>query len=645
MIMTKRLWTGLYIIAATVVATIAGVGAASAYVEPPSLTGAVNAGTLPPVAERLPKTPLVVDLAEMEREPGQHGGMLRTLVGRAQDTRLMVVYGYARLVGYTPDWELVPDILERIEVEDERVFTLHLREGHKWSDGHPFTTADFRYYWEDVLNNAEMSPGGLPAFLLVEGKPPAFEVLDETTVRYTWDKPNRTFLPMLAGARPEELFQPAHYLKQFHARYADPSELERKVAAEGQRNWIALHFRQSQHYKNENPALPSLQPWVLATQPPSSRFIFERNPYFHRIDSDNKQLPYIDSVAMTVVNSKLIPAKAAAGDSDLQARALGFENYAILKRGASRHDYTVHLWKSAAGAETALYPNLNVADPVWREVVRNPDFRRALSLAIDRQEINQSIYFGMADAGGNTVLPGSSLYKPEFAAAWTDFALNRANALLDAAGLGRRESGGVRLLPDGRPADIVIETAGEDPIEVDILQLVRDSWQKVGIRAHIKTLQRDVMRSRIFAGETLMSAWKGLENALPTAEMPPHELAPVSQIQLQWPQWGMYFETGGQGRAPIDMETVKDLRTLYEQWHAATDSAEKAEIWQKMLSITSDQVFSIGIIRGVPQPIVVSNQLRNVPDKAIYNWEPGAHFGMHRMETFWLHTSDQARAN
>lgn len=620
-------------------------GAAQAYVEPPSLVDAVQAGKLPPVDERLPENPNVVDLTELGREPGQHGGMLRTLVGRAQDTRMMVVYGYARLVGFTPEWEVVPDILERIDVENEQVFTMHLRPGHKWSDGHPFTASDFRYYWDDVLNNAEMSPGGLPAFLMVNGQPPQFEVIDETTVRYRWEAPNRNFLPALAGARPEELFQPAHYLKQFHAGYADPAELERRVAAEGQRNWIALHFSKSQQYKNENPELPSLQPWVLVTQPPSTRFIFERNPYFHRVDKAEKQLPYIDRVAMTVVNSKLIPAKAAAGDTDLQARALGFENYAILKRGEARHNYRVHLWQSAAGAEIALYPNLNVADPVWREVVRNPDFRRALSLAIDRQEINQSIYFGMADGGGNTVLPGSPLYRPEFATAWTDFDLAKANALLDAAGLAKRGGGGVRLLPDGRSADIIIETAGEDPIEVDILQLVRDSWQKVGLKAHIKVLQRDVMRNRIFAGETLMAVWKGMENGLPTAEMPPLELAPVSQIQLQWPQWGMYYETQGQAGAPVDLDPAKELRALYDQWQATADADEKAEIWRKMLSIYSDQVFSIGIIRGVPQPVVVSGSLRNVPEEAIYNWEPGAHFGMHRIDTFWFDSNTQARAD
>ena len=239
---------GLLAIVATVGAVTATTGAAFSYVEPPSLAEAVKAGTLPPVDERLPQTPYMVDLAQMGREPGQHGGMLRTLMGRAQDTRMMVVYGYARLVGSTPDWKVLPDILASIDVEDGRIFTLHLREGHKWSDGHPFSTADFRYYWDDVLNDPEVSPGGLPAFLMVDGQPPRFEVLDETTVRYGWDKPNQRFLPALAGARPEDLYQPAHYLQQFHARYADPAELERKVAADGQRNWVALHFSKSEQY-------------------------------------------------------------------------------------------------------------------------------------------------------------------------------------------------------------------------------------------------------------------------------------------------------------------------------------------------------------------------------------------------------------
>lgn len=642
-----RRWIGALAVAAAVVTASAAIrtAEAEAYKEAPSLQDDVRNGRLPPVEERLPKSPRVVDLSAYGRDPGAYGGTLNTLMGRAKDTRMIVVYGYARLVGYTPDWTLVPDILADVEVEDDKVFTLHLREGHKWSDGQPFTSEDFRYLWEDVLNNEEMSPGGLPAFLMVEGKSPRFEVIDETTVRYTWDEPNPGFLPALAGARPQYLYQPAHYLKQFHASYAPQDELQKRIDAEGQRNWVALHFRMSQQYKNENPALPSLQPWVLVTEPPSNRFVFERNPYFHRVDSEGQQLPYIDRIAFSVVNSKLIPAKVAAGEADLQARGLGFQNYAILKQGEGAHNYKVYLWQSAAGAEAALYPNLNVNDPVWQEVVRNPDFRRALSLAIDRHEINQTIYFGLADEGGNTVLPHSPLYKAEYADAWTDHDLDQANALLDAVGLDKRDSAGIRLLPDGRPAEIIIETAGEDPTEVDILQLVRDSWAEAGIKAHIKPLQREVLRNRIFAGTTLMSVWKGLENAVPTAGMAPFELAPTNQMQLQWPKWGLYHETQQQAGRAIDMAAVKELRDLYETWLATTDPAEQAAIWEQMLSIYAEQVFTIGIVRGVPQPVVARNTLHNVPEKGIYNWEPGAHFGIHHVDTFWFDGNVQSRAD
>src|SRR5690606_21861401 len=145
-----------------------------------------------------PDAPAVVDVPEV----GRHGGSLRMLVGNTQDTRLLVVFGYARLVGYDAELELVPDILEDVEIEDGRVFTMHLRAGHRWSDGAPFTTEDFRYWWEDVATNEQLSPMGPPIELQVQDELPRVEILDERTVRYSWSKPNPFFLPALAGARP-----------------------------------------------------------------------------------------------------------------------------------------------------------------------------------------------------------------------------------------------------------------------------------------------------------------------------------------------------------------------------------------------------------------------------------------------------------
>ncbi|HEX6103096.1 MAG TPA: ABC transporter substrate-binding protein, partial [Alphaproteobacteria bacterium] len=175
---------------------------AKAWLEPPALQNEVAAGKLPPIEERLPQVPLVAPLRAQGLEPGEYGGDLRILMSGAKDVRMMVVYGYARLVGYDREYRIVPDILERFEVEEGRIFTFHLRPGHKWSDGAPFTTEDFRYYWEDVANNEALSPMGPSQLLLVDGEPPKVEILDETTVRYSWSQPNPDFLPALAGASP-----------------------------------------------------------------------------------------------------------------------------------------------------------------------------------------------------------------------------------------------------------------------------------------------------------------------------------------------------------------------------------------------------------------------------------------------------------
>ncbi len=607
------------------------------YVETPYLKAEVSAGRLPAVAERVPDNPSIVRMRSSDNHPGSPGGQLDIVMGRYKDIRMMTVYGYARLVAYDRDLGLVPDILAAVEEEDgQRVFTLHLREGHKWSDGHPFTAEDFRYYWEDVAHNEELSPLGLPKELMVGDEAPRFEVIDETTVRYTWSQPNPYFLPALAGALPLYLYRPAHYLRQFHVAHADPQELERKVQEGNWRTWAGLHAHKDNPYRADNPDLPVLQPWVNRTAPPSERFVFERNPFYHRVDELGHQLPYIDRVLVHIVASGLVPAKTGAGESDLQARYLRFDNYTFLKAGEKRNDYTVRLWRTAKGAQIALYPNLNVDDPVWRAVLRDVRFRRALSLAVHRHEINQVVYYGLALEGNNTVLPKSPLYRPGYRRAWAEYDLERANALLDTMGLKRDEPGGLRRLPDGRPLEIIVETAGERTEETDVLQLIRDSWREVGIKLHTRPSQREVFRNRVFSGQAVMSVWQGLTNALPTPVMSPEELAPTSQQQLQWPQWGQYFQTGGSAGTPPDMPSVRELAELNRRWRVAETRAEKARIWHRMLEIHSEQVFTIGVVAGVPQPVVVNNRLRNVPVEGIYNWNPGAYFGIYEPDTFWF---------
>ena len=614
---------------------------AFAYSEAPSLAKKVAAGKLPPVEERLPFNPRKLNFKNLGLKIGKYGGSIRMLMARAKDARQMSVYGYSRLVGYHPKtFELEADILESFEVKEGRRFTFELRRGHKWSDGQPLTSEDFRYWWEDVANNKELSPVGPPKIMTINGELPIFEVIDRYKFRYTWKRPNPDFLPRLASASPLYIYRPAHYMRQFHEKYTDRNILKKTVKKSKQRNWAALHNKMDNLYRNDNVDLPVLQPWVSISKPSASRLIFKRNPFFHRVDPEGKQLPYADSFIFTIANNKLIPAKTGTGEVDLQARYLRFDDYTFLKKGEERSPYSTRLWKTAKGAHLALFPNLNVNNPILRKLIRDVRFRRALSLGVHRHEINQVIYYGLAIGGNNSVLPESPLYRPTYRNKWANFDLQKANQLLDEIGLVQRDRSGIRLMPDGSPLHLIIETAGESTEQTDVLELVRDSWLKIGIKIFSKPSQRNVFRNRIFSGETAMSIWSGVENGLITANSSPAEFVPTSQQSLQWPKWGQYHETNGKAGEKPTGEHVIHLLELYQRWKNTAAQKEKSKIWQKILEIHSDQVYSIGLVAAVLQPVVVSSQLKNVPLSAIYNWNPGAHFGIYKPDTFWFATVD-----
>ncbi|GAI95242.1 unnamed protein product, partial [marine sediment metagenome] len=180
------------------------------------------------------------------------------------------------------------------------------------------------------------------------------------------------------------------------------------------------------------------------------------------------------------------------------------------------------------------------------------------------------------------------------------------------------------------------ETAGESTEESDVLELIRESWAKVGIKLFTRPTQRDVFRKRVRAGETLMSVFQGLDNAIPTPDMTPKELAPTDMEQLQWARWGQHFETSGKAGEPPEMEEAKTLLVLHAKWFKSTDTAEREAVWHEMLKIHADQVFTIGIVNTTFQPIVATRRLHNLPEKGFFNYNPGAYFGVYNMDTFWL---------
>jgi peptide/nickel transport system substrate-binding protein len=605
--------------------------------ETPTLIEQVKSGAIPPVGRRIPEEPRILKRFAGGDGPGQPGGQLNMLVASARDTLLMTVYSYTRLIVYDDRFKLHPDILESYDVKEGREFTLKLRAGHKWSDGQPFTTEDFRFFWEDVANNKDLSPSGPSVELLVDGKPPRVDIIDERTIRYTWDKPNPYFIESQARAAPLFLYRPAHYLKKFHIRYT-PEEEILKSAKGGEQGgrWIETYRRLDVMYANDNIDLPTLNPWVNTTPSPAQRFVFTRNPYYHRIDEKGHQLPYIDRVIFTVAATTLIPAKAGLGEADLQSRYLNMRDYTFLQKSSKSAGVAVYLWETGVGSQIAFYPNLNANDEVWRKLMRDVSFRRALSLAIDRDELNQVVFIGLAKPSNNTILERSELFKPEYATRWANHDPKLANKLLDEIGLTERDPQGVRRLPDGRPATIVVEHASEETEDTDALLLIADYWNKVGIKMLPKPQTRENFRLRTFSGEAIMTAFEGVVTTVPTVDTSPKEFAPTTKGGLQWSRWGNFVESKGKQGEKCDMESACKLLDYLKEWETTTDPATRRKAWDAILQANADEVFSIGTVNGIRQPIVVGSKVRNVPRDGYYAWDPGGYIGLYQPDTFWI---------
>jgi peptide/nickel transport system substrate-binding protein len=233
-------------------------------------------------------------------------------------------------------------------------------------------------------------------------------------------------------------------------------------------------------------------------------------------------------------------------------------------------------------------------------------------------------------------LEESPFFDAANATAWSRFDLDEANRLLDELGLTGRNGAGIRLLSDGRPMEIIVETAGERREVADTLELIAATWARAGIRLLVRPMDRDILRNRAYAGRSMMVAWYGWNNGVPTEDAAPFELAPVDQANYSWPRWGQYHQTKGSAGEEVDLPEAERLERLYNQWTLAGSGERRAAIWREMLAIHADQIFVIGTVSRAPIPLAADAALRNVPREGLYAWDPGAHLGIHRIDEFFF---------
>ncbi len=591
-------------------------GVVLAYQEAPMLTERVKAGELPSVEQRLPKEPLVVQPLE---GIGQYGGTLRRvwlgLSDSAGPDRLVT----ERLLYWTDDGAGVqPNIFKAWDVAEEgRVFTFYMREGMRWSDGAPFTADDIVFWYDDVIGNKELTPA-VPAWLVVDGETPILEKLDTYTIRFTFAKPYGLFLQHLAGPSGHSIpNHPKHYLQQFHPKYAPAEELAEKVKAAGFSQWYELFRERMNRWTNVD--YPTLSAWILKVPGTSTRMVVERNPYFWQVDPEGNQLPYIDEVTHDMVqNLEVLNLKAIAGEIDFQFRHLLQNNLPMLVEGSERGNYHVRYYIDDFETNMAIGLNLNHKDPVKKVIFGDKRFRIALSHAINRDELNELAYLGLAGEPCQVVpLKGCPYHCEELATAHIEYDPSESNRLLDEMGLTKRDGQGFRLRPDGKRLSITFEFTPAFGPWTQAAELIKSYWDEVGVHTVIKSEERSLFYTRKDAVDHDLGIWTGAAGTTPLLE--PRWYLPYSNESIQAVGHAHWYQSGGAtGEEPTgDLRRVIDL---YEQIKACPDAEEQIRLFHEILEINAENLWVIGTLASPPLVGVVNKDLRNVPEEAVYSW-------------------------
>lgn len=598
--------------------------------ESPLLADLVKQGKLPPVEQRIPSEPLVL---KPVHSIGRYGGTWRrgfTGPGDGENGNRIVSADKLLFWDYTGT-KVMPSVAQGwLLSEDGKVVTLYLRKGMKWSDGQPFTADDFVFWYEDIYMNTDLQATPNPDFM-VNGKSGVLRKINETTVRFEFQDPNYLFLDILAGStamggglaqqgyenRTMGAYRPAHYIKQFHAKYVGKDEADRKAKAAGFDGWVA-------HIKNRwdwrlNPELPMLTPWKTVTPINTPTWVLERNPYFYEVDTAGNQLPYLDRIVMTLAeNLEVLNLRAIAGEYDLQERHTSMTKIPVFLENRDKVGYDITLDPALNGSDAALLTNQAFdADKEIVKWLQTADFRRALSMGIDRDQLNEMFFLGIGTPG--SVAPSESLpYSPgpDWRKKWATLDVKQANALLDKVGLTKKDGEGYRLRTDGkgRLRLEVSTSAGAFINHTQIAEMIKEQWKKIGIQADVKEFERGLFFTRMRSNEHQIAIWAN--DGSEVLYLFPRHALPVDPVEafLGQPIARWYASRGTQGTAPKDPELIKALELFRSANGKKTQ--ERYKIAQEIWKILVDQVYAIGTVGQSPAVMGVRVRTRKLGNMA-----------------------------
>ena len=587
--------------------------------EAPELAQLVLGGKLPPVEERLPSSPLVIPVFD---EIGKYGGDMRSAWTSRSVCNLERSARSALFRFNTDGSAIIPNLAQSLDISpDGLVTTVKLRPGTKWSDGAPFTADDFIFWLDDYENNDEIRPGRISGALrgLSEADDGTIVKVDDNTLQYVYPAPMTSMAKRLTAVCGNYTFTPSHYMKQFHKAYNENAEADAKAA--GYDSWVQLYG--ARDYPHENPDIPVLNPWYpTGSVLKDDVVVFKRNPYYVGVDAEGNQLPYIDTITHFHLpgDQERLNLMLLGGELDFQAQGINNADVPLLKEGEERGGYRLLGHPVARGIWDGMYVNHSLQGK-YGDLLRNVDFRRALSVAIDRDAINQNTYLGLGEARQIVPLKNSPFYPGDEAAfAWTQYDVDLANMMLDEI-VPDKDSEGFRTFPDGER--LVLRLDAWNQINHNASLQVPQYWDAVGLKTEYSGSTGgeqggNIVRERVHSNEFQFLMYV-VNAAHPFVQA--RYTAPTHYRSFVAPGYGSYYcqcnPSGWEGLEPH--KELKELLDLHLKGTTVPES-EQAALGKEIFRRFGEDVYGIGLIGNVPRYGAIKNGLRNVPT----SWMGGA---------------------
>ncbi len=587
-------------------------GMITQYNEAPLLAERVAAGELPPVDERLPVNPVVWPVFE---SIGNYGGRMRRSFGGPSDRQGPLKLTRRRLNWFTPDLGVRPDLAESWDTnEDASEWTFHLREGGKWSDGEPFTSQDFRFWYEYNLLDTELVPAVPSRWKAGTGDNEAVYELDtpdDFTVIFRFVAPKPLFHYDMGTQQP---FAPAHYMERFHPNFADEADLNAQASAAGFESWAQLYADRDQY--DFNPERPSVDTWVPVNSIGEELFIMERNPYFMGVDPEGNQLPYIDRVQHRLRQTADVFALwILNGEIDFQGRSI--PDLSLMLEGQEDGNYRVFL--GYGEGHQGMNPNHAAKNPLVREFFQNRNCRIAMSLAMNRDEINDLIYDGLRIPRQYSPTEGSPQYHERAANVYIEYDPEEANRLLDEEGYTERNAQGFRMWKDGSGAvSFIIEGRSEQPTDEEQMWIAY--LADIGINASFRGQERSLYDIRHAANEMECGNWGGDRAHLPLTD-PRIFLGTISD--RPWAgAWGLWKNNPDDpnGEPPPEDHWIREIWRIWDEVAVEPDMDRATELFRGILDIWADELPMVCTVGMDRRPIIVTNGLRNYSGDEMPFW-------------------------